>query len=183
MKKVDTQSYYHFMVVHLFSHVDIKPQNIYIPNGSLNNDQVNDHCLNYEKKIHELGGIDFQLLGIGRTGHIGFNEPGSNYNSLTRLVHLDYITRNDARKSFYGIENVPTTALTMGIETIRKSKSIEATQIQAAIALHSMGNLSSDIDLETRCNFEKLRKSMEDWKQLALAAISETKNPEKFLKI
>ena len=124
MKKVDTQSYYHFMDVHLFSHVDIKPQNIYIPNGSLNNDKVNDHCLNYEKKIHELGGIDFQLLGIGRTGHIGFNEPGSNYNSLTRLVHLDYITRNDARKSFYGIENVPTTALTMGIETIRKSKRI-----------------------------------------------------------
>ena len=124
MKKVDTQSYYHFMDVHLFSHVDIKPQNIYIPNGSLNNDQVNDHCENYEKKIHELGGIDFQLLGIGRTGHIGFNEPGSNYNSLTRLVHLDYITRNDARKSFYGIENVPTTALTMGIETIRKSKRI-----------------------------------------------------------
>ena len=124
MKKVDTQSYYHFMDVHLFSHVDIKPQNIYIPNGSLNNDQVNDHCLNYEKKIHELGGIDFQLLGIGRTGHIGFNEPGSNYNSLTRLVHLDYITRNDARKSFYGIENVPTTALTMGIKTIRKSKRI-----------------------------------------------------------
>jgi glucosamine-6-phosphate deaminase len=112
------------MDVHLFSYVDIKPQNIYIPNGSLNNDQVNDHCLNYEKKIHELGGIDFQLLGIGRTGHIGFNEPGSNYNSLTRLVHLDYITRNDARKSFYGIENVPTTALTMGIETIRKSKRI-----------------------------------------------------------
>ena len=124
MKKVDIQSYYHFMDVHLFSHVDIKPQNIYIPNGSLNNDQVNDHCENYEKKIHELGGIDFQLLGIGRTGHIGFNEPGSNYNSLTRLVHLDYITRNDARKSFYGIENVPTTALTMGIETIRKSKRI-----------------------------------------------------------
>ena len=124
MKKVDIQSYYNFMDVHLFSYVDIKPQNIYIPNGSLNNDQVNDHCLNYEKKIHELGGIDFQLLGIGRTGHIGFNEPGSNYNSLTRLVHLDYITRNDARKSFYGIENVPTTALTMGIETIRKSKRI-----------------------------------------------------------
>ena len=124
MKKADIQSYYHFMDVHLFSHVDIKPQNIYIPNGSLNNDQVNDHCENYEKKIHELGGIDFQLLGIGRTGHIGFNEPGSNYNALTRLVHLDYITRNDARKSFYGIENVPTTALTMGIETIRKSKRI-----------------------------------------------------------
>ena len=63
-------------------------------------------------------------MGIGRTGHIGFNEPGSNYSSLTRLVHLDYMTRNDARKSFYGIENVPTTAITMGIRTIRKSKRI-----------------------------------------------------------
>ena len=64
--------------------------------------KINEYCANYEKQIVDAGGIDFQLLGIGRTGHIGFNEPGSNYNSLTRLVHLDYMTRNDARKSFYG---------------------------------------------------------------------------------
>ncbi|KRO88650.1 MAG: glucosamine-6-phosphate deaminase, partial [Cryomorphaceae bacterium BACL29 MAG-121220-bin8] len=101
-----------------------KPENIFIPKGYLNNDEVNNHCQNYDQKIADLGGIDFQLLGIGRTGHIGFNEPGSNYDSLTRRVHLNYITRHDARKSFYGVENVPTTAITMGIKTIRKSKRI-----------------------------------------------------------
>ncbi len=124
MKNDNIQSYHHFMSVHLFSHVDIKPENIFIPKGDLTNDEVNDHCQKYDQKIADLGGIDFQLLGIGRTGHIGFNEPGSNYDSLTRRVHLNYITRNDARKSFYGIENVPTTAITMGIKTIRKSKRI-----------------------------------------------------------
>jgi len=124
MKNDNIQSYHHFMSVHLFSHVDIKSENIFIPKGDLLNDEVNDHCQKYDQKISDLGGIDFQLLGIGRTGHIGFNEPGSNYDSLTRRVHLNYITRNDARKSFYGIENVPTTAITMGIKTIRKSKRI-----------------------------------------------------------
>lgn len=124
MSKNDSQSYHHFMNVHLFNDIDIKPENINIPSGDISLDQVNEFCISYEKKIKELGGIDFQLLGIGRTGHIGFNEPGSNYNSLTRLVHLNYITRNDARKSFYGTENVPTTAITVGVNTIRKSKRI-----------------------------------------------------------
>ena len=124
MKNVDIQSYHHFMNLHLFSHIDIKLENINIPNGELDLDKINNHCNKYENKIKKLGGIDFQLLGIGRTGHIGFNEPGSNYSSLTRIVHLDYITRNDARKGFYGIENVPTRAITMGINTIRKSKRV-----------------------------------------------------------
>ena len=124
MSKVDLQSYIHFMNIHLFDHIDIKKENIHIPNGSISNDKINKYCASYEKSISDSGGIDFQLLGIGRTGHIGFNEPGSNYDSLTRLVHLDYLTRNDARKAFVGIENVPTTAITMGIRTIRKSKRI-----------------------------------------------------------
>ena len=124
MKKDDIQSYHHFMNEHLFSHVDIKPENIFIPDGDISENEINDYCQSYDEKIFKLGGIDFQLLGIGRTGHIGFNEPGSNYDSLTRRIHLNYITRNDARKSFYGIENVPTTAITMGIKTIRKSKRI-----------------------------------------------------------
>ena len=124
MSKNHLQSYHHFMHVHLFNDIDIKPENINIPNGDISIDQVHAYCNSYEKKIKTLGGIDFQLLGIGRTGHIGFNEPGSNYNSLTRLVHLNYITRNDARKSFYGTENVPTTAITMGVNTIRNSKRI-----------------------------------------------------------
>jgi glucosamine-6-phosphate deaminase len=124
MDKNDINSYHHFMGTHLFNHIDIDKKNIHIPDGIIKKDKINEHCSNYEKQIVDFGGIDFQLLGIGRTGHIGFNEPGSNYSSLTRLVHLDYMTRNDARKSFYGIENVPTTAITMGIRTIRKSKRI-----------------------------------------------------------
>ena len=124
MDKNDINSYHHFMGTHLFNHIDIDKKNIHIPDGIIKKDKINEYCANYEKQIVDFGGIDFQLLGIGRTGHIGFNEPGSNYSSLTRLVHLDYMTRNDARKSFYGIENVPTTAITMGIRTIRKSKRI-----------------------------------------------------------
>jgi len=124
MDKNDVNSYHHFMGIHLFNHIDIDMKNIHIPDGIIKKDKINEYCVNYEKQIVDFGGIDFQLLGIGRTGHIGFNEPGSNYSSLTRLVHLDYMTRNDARKSFYGIENVPTTAITMGIRTIRKSKRI-----------------------------------------------------------
>jgi glucosamine-6-phosphate deaminase len=124
MSKNDSKSYYHFMHDHLFNYIDIMPENINIPSGDVSSDQVNEYCDSYEKKIKKYGGIDFQLLGIGRTGHIGFNEPGSNNNSLTRLVHLNYITRNDARKSFYGTENVPSTAITMGVNTIRKSKRI-----------------------------------------------------------
>ena len=124
MSKDDINSYNHFMNIHLFDHIDILKENINIPDGSVPIEKINDYCNKYENKIKKCGGIDFQLLGIGRTGHIGFNEPGSNYNSITRLVHLDYLTRNDARKSFFGIENVPTTAITMGIRTIRKSKRI-----------------------------------------------------------
>jgi len=120
----DVNSYHQFMNVHLFDHIDIQKDNINIPNGIIKKEEINNYCSKYEEKIVNEGGIDFQLLGIGRTGHIGFNEPGSNYDSITRLVHLDYLTRNDARKSFNGIENVPTTAITMGIKTIRKSKRI-----------------------------------------------------------
>ena len=124
MSSDDAKSYHHFMNIHLFDHIDIQKNNIHIPDGSIKKEKINEYCSKYEQKIVEEGGIDFQLLGIGRTGHIGFNEPGSNYDSLTRLVYLDYLTRNDARKAFNGMENVPTTAITMGIKTIRKSKRI-----------------------------------------------------------
>ena len=124
LTKNDLNSYHHFMNIHLFDHVDIKKNNIHIPDGTIRLEDINDYCTKYEESIHSNGGIDFQLLGIGRTGHIGFNEPGSNNNSITRLVHLDYLTRNDARKAFLGIENVPRTAITMGIRTIKKSKRI-----------------------------------------------------------
>ena len=108
----------------LFNHIDIDRNNIYIPNGDLDKKMIDKFCKEYEKKIKSYGGIDIQILGIGANGHIGFNEPGSNLNSITRLVKLDYQTRHDARLNFNGIKNVPSSAITMGIKTILASKRI-----------------------------------------------------------
>lgn len=118
------QSYYHFMHQHLFDHVDINPENINIPSGNINPEEIDQYCIDYEMKIKKLGGLDFQLLGIGRTGHIGFNEPGSHRNSGTRIITLDHITRRDAASDFNGLENVPKRAITMGISTIMKAKRV-----------------------------------------------------------
>ncbi|RAV99597.1 glucosamine-6-phosphate deaminase [Pseudochryseolinea flava] len=116
------QSYVRFMNEHLFNHIDIPKQNVHIPDGTLPKEQVAEYCRNYEKKIDDLGGIDIQVLGIGRTGHIGFNEPGSTEKSFTRLVTLDQVTRIDAASDFFGEENVPRKAITMGVGTILKAK-------------------------------------------------------------
>jgi glucosamine-6-phosphate deaminase len=124
MQPTAPQSYVTFMYEHLFSHIDIKKQNVHIPDGTLPLDEVHEFCLEYERKIESLGGLDFQLLGIGRTGHIGFNEPGSAPNSGTRLVTLDDLTRRDASRDFGGKENVPTKAITMGVGTIFKAREI-----------------------------------------------------------
>ncbi|TWR23737.1 glucosamine-6-phosphate deaminase, partial [Mucilaginibacter pallidiroseus] len=118
------QSYVTFMNENLFDHVDIDKANVHIPDGTLALEDVAAFCLNYEKQIEELGGLDLQILGIGRTGHIGFNEPGSAPNSGTRLVTLDDLTRSDASRDFGGKENVPTKAITMGIGTIFKAREI-----------------------------------------------------------
>ena len=124
MDKDNTQSYWYFMHEHLFDHIDILPENINIPDGSVKTDEVHQFCIDYELKIKEFGGLDFQLLGIGRTGHIGFNEPGSHFNSGTRNITLDHITRMDASSAFLGLDHVPRVAITMGISTIRKAKRI-----------------------------------------------------------
>ncbi|MFY0650587.1 MAG: glucosamine-6-phosphate deaminase [Cyclobacteriaceae bacterium] len=136
MQKNSAQSYYSFMQEHLFDHVDIPSENINIPDGTLAQEDVFDYCAKYESKIESYGGLDFQLLGIGRTGHIGFNEPGSHYNSLTRLVTLDYLTKADAASDFHGVDNVPKRAITMGIKTIKKAK---------RIVLLAWGNNKADI--------------------------------------
>ncbi|TYP97393.1 glucosamine-6-phosphate deaminase [Tenacibaculum adriaticum] len=122
--KDNIQSYFYFMHDHLFNHVDILPENINIPDGKVSAEQLRQYCIDYEMKIKSYGGLDFQLLGIGRTGHIGFNEPGSHINSGTRSITLDYITRIDAAPAFLGIDNVPRKAITMGIGTIRSAKRI-----------------------------------------------------------
>lgn len=118
------QSYVTFMNRNLFNHIDIDKNNIHIPDGTIPEEEIHRYCAEYEKKITDLGGLDLQLLGIGRTGHIGFNEPGSAPNSGTRLVTLDDLTRRDASRSFGGKENVPLKAITMGVGTIFKAKEI-----------------------------------------------------------
>lgn len=118
------QSYVRFMKEHLFDYIDIPQENIHIPDGTLPKEEVAAFCEAYEKKIDDLGGIDIQVLGIGRTGHIGFNEPGSSEKSLTRLITLDQVTRIDAASDFFGEENVPRKAVTMGVGSIMKAKRV-----------------------------------------------------------
>jgi len=117
-------SYVRFMNEYLFDHIDIRKENIHIPDGTITKSRIAAFCQSYEREIEKLGGIDLQILGIGRTGHIGFNEPGSDMNSTTRIITLDHITRVDAASDFFGEENVPRRALTMGVGTIMKSKQV-----------------------------------------------------------
>jgi glucosamine-6-phosphate deaminase len=124
MKSYASQSYVAFMNDNLFNYIDIDRNNIHIPDGELAEGEIFDFCADYEKKITAYGGLDIQILGIGRTGHIGFNEPGSAPNSGTRLVSLNDLTRRDASRDFGGKENVPTKAITMGVGTIFKAKHI-----------------------------------------------------------
>ncbi|HEY0673618.1 MAG TPA: glucosamine-6-phosphate deaminase [Longimicrobiales bacterium] len=124
MPKTSIHSYHRYMWENLFHHINIKPENVHIPRGDVERDQVERHCAEYERAIHEVGGIDYQILGIGKTGHIGFNEPGSGLESRTRLVALDTITRRDAAADFFGEENVPLEAITMGVATIMDAREI-----------------------------------------------------------
>lgn len=118
------QSYNRFMKTNLFDHVDIKPENIHIPNGEIKKEEIKAHCQQYEKKIEAAGGIDLQILGIGNNGHIGFNEPGSGIYSRTRLITLDNSTRIANSYEFANISQVPRLAITIGIGTILKAKKI-----------------------------------------------------------
>ena len=124
MEPDSIHSYVCFMNEHLFDHIDIKKSNVNIPDGTLDKEDVKEFCDAYEDKIQKAGGIDIQVLGIGRTGHIGFNEPGSSLTSKTRMVRLDRVTRLDAASDFFGLENVPSKAITMGVGTILAAKRI-----------------------------------------------------------
>lgn len=124
MQPDSLQSYVRFMREHLFNELDIPKENINIPDGTLPKEEVAEYCKAYDARIDALGGIDLQILGVGRTGHIGFNEPGSSEKSPTRMITLDQVTRIDAASDFFGEENVPTKAITMGVGTIMKSKRI-----------------------------------------------------------
>jgi len=118
------ESYRHFMEVQLFRHVDLHSDQVHVPDGLIERDRVFEYCARYEAQIAEAGGIDIQIVGIGRTGHIGFNEPGSSRDSRTRMVALDRLTRRDAARDFRGEANVPAYAITMGIGTILQARQI-----------------------------------------------------------
>ena len=122
--KTAYQSYWSFMHRHLFSQVDIQPENIHIPNGEWAQDQIKELCSGYEQIIEKSGGIDLQILGIGKNGHIGFNEPGSSFHSKTRVIHLDQETRIANTYEFHDLNKVPKLAITVGISSIMKAKKI-----------------------------------------------------------
>ncbi len=124
MNPDELQSYVRFMREHLFDFVDIDAKNIHIPDGTIAREEVAQFCANYERGIKEAGGLDYQILGIGRTGHVGFNEPGSPRDSRTRLITLDRVTRLDAASDFFGEWNVPRKAITMGVETILSARKV-----------------------------------------------------------
>ena len=120
----ELQSYRRWMNDHFFRHVNIDPSAVHVPDGLVPRDDVDDYCRRYEDAVAQAGGIDVQLLGVGRNGHIGFNEPFSPRNGRTRLVTLDAVTRKDAASDFFGEDNVPAQALTMGIGTIFAARKI-----------------------------------------------------------
>ncbi len=118
------ESYWRFMHEQLFDHVDIAKENVHVPDGTVARAEVFGWCQRYEERIRAAGGLDLQVLGIGRTGHIGFNEPGSTRDSRTRLVTLDGLTRRDAARDFLGEGNVPRHAITMGVGTILEARRV-----------------------------------------------------------
>ena len=146
-------SYHRFMWENLFSHVDIRPENVHIPRGDVSRESVAEVCAQYEADIAAAGGIDFQILGIGKTGHIGFNEPGSGADSRTRLVHLDAVTRRDAAADFFGEEFVPKEAVTMGVATILDAREIALLATGEHKARIIKRSVEGDINLEIAATF------------------------------
>jgi glucosamine-6-phosphate deaminase len=146
-------SYHRFMWENLFSQLDIPSEQVHIPRGDLRRDEIDAEVRAYEAAIRAAGGIDLQLLGVGRTGHIGFNEPGSGLDSRTRLVTLDLVTRKDAAADFFGEENVPREALTMGVATILEAREI----LILATGEHKAGivrrAVEGDVDHEVAATF------------------------------
>jgi glucosamine-6-phosphate deaminase len=144
MQPSSLHSYRRFMREHLFDLVDLDPARCHVPPGDLPRDEVAAACARYETQIRDAGGIDLQLLGIGKTGHIGFNEPGSGAESRTRLVTLDTITRRDAAADFFGEQNVPRQAITMGVATILEAREI----VLLATGEHKAGILRRAVEGE-----------------------------------
>jgi glucosamine-6-phosphate deaminase len=153
MARDSIHSYHRYMWENLFQHVDIREDNVHIPAGDVPPDGADAHCAGYEEAIRRAGGIDFQILGIGKTGHIGFNEPGSGVESRTRVVTLDTITRADAAADFFGEDNVPREAITMGVATILEAREIAILATGEHKAMIVRRAVEGEIDVEVAATF------------------------------
>ena len=153
MAPENPHSYHRFMWEQLFSHIDIDRRNVHIPRGDVERGKVAAECGAYEQAITKAGGIDLQLLGIGKTGHIGFNEPGSGAESRTRLVTLDTITRRDAAADFFGEENVPREAITMGVATILAARQVAILATGEHKSAIVQRAVEGEIDLQVAATF------------------------------
>src|SRR5689334_16011430 len=153
MPKESIHSYHRFMWENLFSQIDIDPAAVHIPPGGLSRQEIVTAAREYEQEIARVGGIDFQILGIGKTGHIGFNEPGSGADSRTRLVTLDAVTRKDAAADFFGEEFVPREAVTMGIATILDAREIAIIATGEHKASIVKRAVEGEIDVEVAATF------------------------------
>src|SRR5881296_176594 len=169
-------SYRRYMWENLFAHVNIRPEHVHIPDGSVPREALAEYCAAYEQAIAAAGGIDFQLLGIGKSGHIGFNEPGSSPHARTRLVTLDTVTRRDAAADFFGEDNVPREAITLGVSTILEAREIaliatgehkaeivrravegDVSQDVAATYLQAHGNATVYLDLAAAAELTRIK--------------------------
>ena len=178
MPKESIHSYHRFMWENLFSQIDIKPENVHIPPGEVPRTEIVEATQRYELQIERAGGIDFQILGIGKTGHIGFNEPGSGSDSRTRLVTLDAVTRKDAGADFYGEEYVPREAVTMGVATIMGAREIAIIATGEHKSTIVQRSVEGEIDVEVAATFLQRHPNTTFYlDRAAAAALTRIKTP------
>lgn len=170
MPPESVHAYHRHMWENLFSQIDIEPHNVHLPPGTVAREGVEQACRTYEAQIAAAGGIDFQILGIGKTGHIGFNEPGSGERSRTRLIHLDHVTRKDAAADFFGEDNVPHEAITMGVATILEAREIAILATGEHKAEIVRRAVEGEIDREVAATFLQRHPNTTFYIDLAAAA-------------
>nr|MBA2669963.1 glucosamine-6-phosphate deaminase [Gemmatimonadota bacterium] len=171
-------SYHRYMWENLFEHINVSPECVHIPPGNVPRDEVEQRSQEYEDAIVAAGGIDYQILGIGKTGHIGFNEPGSGIESRTRLVALDTITRRDAAADFFGEDSVPTEAVTMGVASIMDAREIALIATGEHKALIVRRAVEGEIDPDVAATYlQKHRNATVYVDSAAAAELTRIKTP------
>ena len=170
MNPNELQSHTRFMNEHLFDLVNIDRANVHMPDGTIALEQVADFCRDYEARIHVVGGIDILILGIGRSGHIGHNEPGSEASVRTRLITLDQVSRMDAASDFFGAENVPRRAITMGVGTILEARRLILLAFGEGKASIIKRSVEGDVTASVPASFLQQHSNASVWLDEAAAA-------------